>query len=208
MIPSIGPLRGGLSFAVLDMCRGLANAGVDVTLATTDDNGRAHLDIPLGVPLKRDGYCTWCFPRQTLHYCLSWPLTRWLIQNIRGFDCVHIHGVFSDPTVSAAALAFLNHVPYVLTPHGILMDWGREHRRPKLKRVSLVLIEGNILRAAAILHLTSEQEQHEIPAAMADLPSITVPLGIDLKPFEYLPPPGWLRSHYPKRDIGKLRGEW
>lgn len=196
VIPSVSMLRGGASAAVLDLCRGLAEEGVDVTLATTNDDGTGRSDVQLESPIKLNGYTTWYFNRQTRFYCFSWPLTRWLIDNVRYYDCVHIHSVFSYPPIPASVLAAHKNVPYIVTPHGILMAWGREHRRPVLKRISIKLIEKNILRGAAILHLTSEQERAEIPDVARSLPSIIIPLGIDLEPFAHKPPSGWLRSQY------------
>lgn len=196
VIPYVSLRRGGPSAFILDLCRGLSEAGVDVTLATTDDNGTGHLDVPLSIPIYHDGYTTWYFRRQTRLYYFSWPLTRWLRENVPGYDCVHIHTVFTYPTIPASVLAALNNMPYVVTTHGILMAWGREKRRPWLKRASIQLIERNVLRGAAIVHFTSEQEQNEIPFLAKHLPSVVIPLGIDLKPFLHLPPSGWLRSRY------------
>lgn len=194
--PSIGPLRGGLSTAVQQLCQGLAKAGTDVTLVTTDDNGTGRLDVDLGIPIAQDGYTAWYFSRQTELYCFSWPLTGWLSRNIHEYDCVHIHGVFSYVGMPASVLARINSVPYLITPHGILMSWGREHRRPMLKKLSLQSVEKNIFRGAAVIHYTSEQEKNEVPSLFRHIPSIITPLGIDLEPFLHLPSPGWLRSRF------------
>ena len=65
VIPSIGPLRGGPSVMMHALARGLSAAGVEVHVATTDDNGRDRLDVPLGVSVGEEGVTAWYFPRQT-----------------------------------------------------------------------------------------------------------------------------------------------
>jgi hypothetical protein len=76
VIPSVSPLRGGPSVLMHTLARGLNDAGVDVHIATTDDNGRDRLKVPLGVPVVKEGGTFWYFPRQIRFYTLSWPLGR------------------------------------------------------------------------------------------------------------------------------------
>lgn len=196
VIPSISLLKGGPTAAVLGLCKELARVGNDVTLVTTDEDEGGLLDVPLGIPVEKYGFTTLHFHRQTNFYCFSWPLTKWLAENIDNYDFVHVHAVFSYPTIPASLLAHHNKVPYVLTPHGILMAWGRETRKPWLKKASIRLVEKNILQHASILHYTSERERDEMPGFARQLKSAVIPLGIDMSPFAHLPPRGWLRSQY------------
>ncbi|MEO8053128.1 MAG: glycosyltransferase, partial [Acidobacteriota bacterium] len=62
---------------------------------------------------------------------------------------------------AAAICAKLAHVPYLIRPLGVLGKWGMQHRRPWLKKLSFWLIESHILRNAAGVHYTSEQESEE-----------------------------------------------
>ncbi len=39
VIPSVGPLRGGPSFAMRAIAGGLVKQGIEIHVATTDDNG-------------------------------------------------------------------------------------------------------------------------------------------------------------------------
>ena len=198
VIPSVGPQRGGPSQAVLDMVRGLAQAGVTVHLATTDDDGLGRLSVPLGRPVVEGGVTYWYFPRQTQFYTTSWPLTVWLWRHTTDYDLVHVHAVFSYSSLPAAFCAWRFGVPYVITPHGILRSWGVQNRRPLLKRLSLRLIERRILQHADLVHFTSEQERLEAVELGLRTPSAVIPLGIDLSLFEHLPAPGGFRCHYPQ----------
>ena len=198
VIPSVGPQRGGPSQAVLDMVRGLAQAGMTVHLATTDDDGLGRLSVPLGQPVVDDGVTCWYFPRQTRFYTTSWPLTTWLWHHVPDYDLVHVHAVFSYSSLPAAFCAWRAGVPYIITPHGILRSWGVQNRRPLLKRLSFRLIESRILRHAALAQFTSEQERLEAEELGVRTPSTVIPLGIDLSAFEHLPAAGTFRRRYPQ----------
>lgn len=160
----MGAKRGGMSRAALDMCRSLAQAGLSITLATTDDNG-AHerLPVPLGTTYNANGYDTIYFARQTLPYGISQPLLFWLNSQLRArkFDMVHVHGVFSFASDVPALVARIHGVPYVITPHGILCKWGMQHRRPALKQLFVRMLVGPNLEGAALLHFTTEMEECE-----------------------------------------------
>jgi glycosyltransferase involved in cell wall biosynthesis len=197
VIPSVGPLRGGPSVMVRTMARGLAHAGLEVHVAATDDNGHGRLDVPHAIPVVEDRVAYHFFPRQTRFYGVSWPLSRWLARHVRDYDLVHVHALFSFAAVPAAYWAALAGVPYVVRPLGTLNRWGMEHRRPWLKRLSFATIERRILRGAARIHYTSEQEQIEVVDLGVNRCQAMVPLGIDLTPFAELPPRGWLRERVP-----------
>lgn len=184
VIPSLGPARGGTSSAVLVIARGLAKAGVTVHVVTTDDDGRDHLAVPLNRPVQHDGVATWYFTRQTRFYTFSAPLTRWLVQHVVDFDVLHIHALFTYASIPAALIAQRRHIPYVVTPHGMLNRWGMGNRRPQLKRLSYSLIEQRILAGAAAIHYTSAQECKEAHTLGIQARAVVIPLGIEISGHE------------------------
>jgi len=158
---------------------------MDVVVVTTDDDGDdARLDVPLGVPVERNGVTHFFFRRDFVPYKISFGLARWLSSNIHRFDIVHIHALFSFASTAASVIARQKKIPYVIRPLGVLNQWGLEHRRPFLKRLSLRLIELPILRRAAAIHFTTEQERREAAAIGADVAvsrSFVVPIPVEVK---------------------------
>jgi glycosyltransferase involved in cell wall biosynthesis len=180
VIPSVGPQRGGPSVLMRTLARALSQAGMEVHVATTDDNGPGRLRVPLGVPQQEDGATFWYFPRQTRFYTFSWPLTRWLARHVREFDLVHIHALFSYAALPAALLARRAGVPYIVRPLGTLNRWGIENRRPWLKKLSFRLLESRILASAAGIHYTSEQELVEAGELGVSAHPIVIPNAVEL----------------------------
>jgi glycosyltransferase involved in cell wall biosynthesis len=167
------------------MTQALAEAGLEVHVATTDDNGLERLDVPCGVPLVDQGVVYNFFRRQQRPYTFSWPITPWLAHHVRAFDLVHIHGLFSYVVLPAAFWAGRLGVPYIVRPLGALCTWGMQYRRPRLKRLSLRLIERRVLAGSARVHYTSEQERSEAHELGIRSPSVVVPLGLDIEALHF-----------------------
>jgi glycosyltransferase involved in cell wall biosynthesis len=180
VIPSVGPERGGPSVLMRTLARALSQAGMQVHVATTDDNGPGRLRVPHGVPQQEDGATFWYFPRQTHFYTFSWPLTRWLARHVREFDLVHIHALFSYAALPAALLAHRAGVPYIVRPLGTLNRWGIENRRPWLKKLSYRILESRILASAAGIHYTSEQELVEAGELGVSANPLIIPNAVEL----------------------------
>ena len=188
VISSVGPQRGGPSFLMRTLARGLSQAGLEVHVATTDDNGAGRLSVPHGKPVHEGGATFWYFARQTRFYTFSWPLTKWLARHVREFDLVHIHGLFSYAALPAALLAHHARVPYLVRPLGTLNRWGIANRRPRLKRLSFRLLESRILAGAAGVHYTSQQELEEASDLGVSANPLIIPNAVDLPPREFRQP--------------------
>jgi glycosyltransferase involved in cell wall biosynthesis len=154
------------------MARSQAERGLEVHVATTDDNGSGRSEKPASLPMIRDSVKYWIFPRQTRFYTFSFPLTVWLWKHAADYDIIHIHALFSYSSIVAAACAKRACVPYLVRPLGTLNQWGMNYRRPWLKKLSFRLIESRILRHAAGVQYTSEQEAYE--ATQLGVPHISL----------------------------------
>src|SRR5713226_9064403 len=84
VIPSLSAKHGGPSAAMPVLARALIDAGVTVTIVTTDDDGPGmRANVPLGVEITdKDGARYLYFRKNADFYKFSWDLTRWLWQHI------------------------------------------------------------------------------------------------------------------------------
>lgn len=196
VIPSLSPTQGGPSFALPAMARALLNEGVEVEVATTDDDGPGQRLTLRSPSEERDGYRIWYFPKQTEFYKVSLPLAKWLREHASRFDLIHIHSVFSFSTIAAAKAAQRAGVPYLVRPLGVLNRWGMEQRRPWLKTWSFRLLDKPLLDHAAGIHFTSIQERDDASSLGLHSPAKILPLGFDLQEFDHLPSPASFHSAF------------
>lgn len=189
VIPSISPARGGPSTVVKQLAEGQAKAGIEVTVATTDDDGPQRRWQPAAETEQREGVLYRIFPRQSSFYSISLPMADWLNRGLRHFDAVHIHSLFSFPAAAAARAAIRNHVPFVVRPLGTLNAWGLGNRRPWLKRLSLRFVEIPILEGARAVHFTSDQEREEAAGLAIEHRPVVIP-----NPVEAATPAGCERN--------------
>lgn len=183
VIPSVSHSSGGPSKAIGQMERVLAESGVEVVTATTDDDGpHGRLDVSTGTAIACNGATRFYFPRQTGPYKASLPMLRWLRREVPGFDLVHVHALFSFAPVAAAWIARSSGVPYIIRPLGVLNRYGMVERRSRLKALSVGLLEGGLLRAAAAVHFTAEQERVEAETLGVPMRARVVALGIEPMP--------------------------
>jgi len=187
VIPSIAPVRGGPSQAVLAMVKALRDRGIDAEIVTTNDNGNEFLDVPLGDRIIYQDVPVWFLPRFTLpmkEFIFSADLTKWLWQHIRNYDLVHNHYLFSYASTCAGLFARINKVPYMVRTIGQLTPWALAQSRFK-KQVYTSLIERHNLNSARAIHCTASGEAQDVRKFGINTQTITLPLGV--KPPEILP---------------------
>lgn len=180
VIPAVADRYGGPSAALRGMTAALAERGMDVTVVTTDADGAGRLPVPLETRVVQGGVGYLYFARWGGgEYKFSWPMTRWLWRNVAGFDAVHVHALFSYPTLPACRSAHRAGVPYVLRPLGTLGAWGLAHR-PWKKAPYLALVERRNLRQAAAIHATSDAEARAVEALGYGDRTRVIPLGVEI----------------------------
>ncbi|MGB3137695.1 MAG: glycosyltransferase, partial [Nodosilinea sp.] len=188
IVPSISLVYGGPSQMVRGFAQGLAAAGAEVTVLTTNsngDSGQPPLEVPLGVPVQEESYTVRYFACSPWRrYKFSPGLLRWLYQHSREYDIAHIHALFSPLSTAAAAVARSRGLPYVLRPLGTL-DPADLQKKKHLKQLYGRLLEAPNIAGAAAMHFTSSIEaevSHRFGAAAADW---IIPLG--MQPPEVMP---------------------
>jgi glycosyltransferase involved in cell wall biosynthesis len=183
VVPSYLPAMryGGPIFAVHGLCRALVARGHHVEVFTTNVDGPIDSAVPLNDPVLLDGVHVRYFPSNILRR-LFWspPLARALHDDLAGFKVVHLHSVFLWPTWAAARFARNTHVPYLISPRGMMVKDLIERRNRFVKTAWIKLIEKRNLENAAAIHATSALEEQELRRFGFQLPPIAmVPNGID-----------------------------
>jgi glycosyltransferase involved in cell wall biosynthesis len=131
-----------------------------------DDDGRCFPWDWARVPMVRDLRC-------------SSGLARALHELAPTVDVIHDHGLWLMPNVDAGRAALLARKPFIVAPRGMLAPAALAFSRLK-KRVVWALLQGEVVRRAACIHATSEQEHDEIRDFGLNNPVAIVPNGIDL----------------------------
>ena len=168
----------------MDMCRALQRHAIHTLVATTDANGSDRLKVPLETPTLHHGQETIFFRCQWSEaFKYSRPLAQWLHENVRGFDLVHIHAIFSHASLAAGRAAFRANVPYLVRPLGSLAPWALRHHAWR-KHVLWRWAVKRFLRNAAAIHCTSDAEKQQVERVLDRCNAQVIPLGIELAPLD------------------------
>jgi glycosyltransferase involved in cell wall biosynthesis len=170
---------GGPPASIFGLCKGLQRAGVDVEVVTTTANGDSPLPASPPEGTEYDGipvrYAASAFPRRFFGARIREPLGA----AFERADVCHIHGIWNVPEWCASHLARARHLPYVVSPRGMLQP-AAVRRGEWRKAVAYRLLEHRNLRRASVLHATSEQEADALRDLDLGVPVAVVPNGVDL----------------------------
>jgi glycosyltransferase involved in cell wall biosynthesis len=172
---------GGTIWSVHGLCKALAARGHDVQVFTTSVDGDRDSDVPHGTPVEVDGVTVWYF-RSTRGRRIYWApeMAAALAERIGDCAVVHTHAIFLWPLWAAARAAHRAHVPYVVSPRGMLERDLVSRTSPLLKATWIAAIERHNLERAAAIHVTSAREADEAAAFGLRLPCLhEIPNGVE-----------------------------
>lgn len=179
VIPAVAPRYGGASHAVLTMCSALQTQGIEILIATTDADGNQKLPVALGEKTIYQDIATIFFTRQWSEaFKYSRPLAVWLERNVKNFDLVHIHAIFSHACVAPPLRAESAEFP---TSCAL---WGRSIRGASNKRAGASASSASRRQTDAdgsrphSLHTADEKLLAETGLGLTR--GVVVPEGIDL----------------------------
>jgi glycosyltransferase involved in cell wall biosynthesis len=194
VIPSLAARTGGPAVAAVEFARVASRAGIASTIFATEaaypaatSQGRPVerdelVEAPIDVPVQ-------LFPLGRPYRLSRSPeLRRALRREVARFDVVHVHSLYLAPQRDAGKEARRRRVPYVVSPHGALDPWLRRRGRLR-KALAGAAWQRRMLRRAAALHFTSEDEARLAGGIARGVPRFVVPIGIDVAAFAELPPP-------------------
>ncbi len=198
--PSYLPARryGGTIYATHGLCKALVELGHDVSVFTTNRDGDRAGTVRTLEPTCVDGVTVTYFPvnfPDRLYYSSA------MAQHLAGtggkFDIVHGHSLYLWPGWYASRFCARSEIPYVLSPHGMLVRSLVLKKNRLIKTLWLQLIERNNLRRVAALHFASRLEFDE--ARKLGLPIgryFITAHGVDMPPPTALP-----------KDLSRLASE-
>lgn len=174
----LDPVRdGGMVPSILGMTGALADRGGPITIVTPTPSRLGETPIPDGLTIRG--------PETDLEAM------------VRNAEVVHMHGLWQAHTRRGARIARAAKVPYLIAAHGMVEPWALRHKAWK-KKIYTALVEGKNLQRAACLHALSRPEIGHLRALAPRTPVCFIPNGVDLRPFEGLPPRSTLEKDYPE----------
>jgi glycosyltransferase involved in cell wall biosynthesis len=105
----------------------------------------------------------------------------------RGRFVVHVHGVWRPANVAACMFCRFHRLPYVISPHGMLLPGALERSRKK-KAVAVAAYVRRHLEKAAAVHVTSEAERDSVVAVAPRAQIEVIPWGIEIPAVDSLGP--------------------
>ena len=195
--------KGGVARAASLLARGQARIGADVSVFASSADVAGDLETREGedqggvsvhsFSIRRGSRLS--FPGAFLQACK---------ERMGEFDIIHIHGIWSFPGTWGALAARRGHVPYVISPQGMLNDWAMRFRAYKKIPYWYAVERHSVLRASWI-HFATEEERRQAQAWVGRQKSKVIPIGLDLREFAALPPRGEFRDRYRiPRDVPVL----
>lgn len=177
VIDRIDRRLGGAMQAVLTVCNYLAHTGVNVDCAASigegDDTGHLSREFTeVGSKLfKRKGLMA--------RYARAPDFEKWLSAEVRSYDLVEIHAIFSVFTWRAAEICHRAGIPYVVRPHGSLDPFDLNKHAVLKKLIGPLLIRRMLEKAAGVL-LTAPLEAERLVTYGAKVRKVVMPLPVAL----------------------------
>jgi len=182
VIPSVSERSGGPGQAIIPMCGSLAAKGIEVLLASTDD------DLPpqnrpggpkRGAITRYKNLPAIFFPIQLgASFKYSRPFAQWLNEHVSDYELVHIHAIFNHSSIAAARACRAKAIPYVVRPLGTLDPWSMKQKSLRKKVFWNAGVKAMLTSAAAI-HYTTQGEQQAVESSLGLNHGVVVPLGVE-----------------------------
>lgn len=168
VVPTYWPAvrYGGPIQSLRALCAAQRALGHEVVVATTSVDGPNDLRDREGAERDVDGVRVHYFP-VPLARRLYWSprMAAWLRANVREFEIVHLHSVFLWPTLAAARIAKRAHVPFVVSPRGMLVPELIRAKSKIVKNAWIRLFERRTLSESAAVIVSSRHEAEQLPLA-------------------------------------------
>lgn len=186
---------GGPTRSAATLCEGLARAGVDLTVLTTDANGDTRLDVALYEPQDVDGVNVIYYPLGSRFFFYAPELVKAIKAHVPHYDLVVIESLWLHSFGFTASVCRKLGIPYVVALRGKLMPWALQ-KKPLKKQLYMALSGNKHLNNAAALHCTIAEEEQAVKKLSLKAPTFVVANAVDLTNFEEMPQRGFFREKF------------
>lgn len=206
VIPSLRLSSGGPTESVSRLCESLNALGAPAEIATVASPGDEGVP-PSNTPVH-------AFPIAWPHALRRSPALRAFVEREAArFDVIHVHALWQWPGTYGRRASLLHHKPLIISPRGMLEPWSLQ-QSAGLKRIALHSWEGRNLRAADLLHATSEAEAAQFRTLGLTNESRVIPNGVNTVAAPPTRPPSpektllFLSRFHPKKGGDLLIRAW
>jgi len=189
---------GGVVRCVSQLCESMVKLKSQVTVLTTNANGKDLLPVHSTKAENVDGVEVFYYPITRIppqSYYYSPALAEACRQRISEFDIVVLQSLFSSFMGTAIKACREAGIPYILQPHGQLLPWSLRQKWLK-KQIFLTFFGKTYLNKAAALHCTVPSEAEAINQLGIIAPKFVIPNGVDCEHFANLPVRGIIRQRF------------
>lgn len=208
VVPNVSQEASGPSYSVPSLARALGRLEHDVALLSVlgpvlpPSPGFSHQVYPRALLLPR----LWRSP----------ALARALAREAQRCDVLHSHSLWVMPNIYPGRVSRPASTPLVVSPRGTLSPWALGHSRRR-KQLVWTLLQGRVVRAAACLHATAQEEYDDLRALGLKQPVCVIPNGVDVPSRSALDEPApaeagktllFLGRLHVKKGIDRLLRAW
>jgi glycosyltransferase involved in cell wall biosynthesis len=188
VIPSLAPEMGGPPRVALRLAAAQADLGHEVRVVTYSAHRPEEVLHALHVsPAEVRGVRLHTIAPGGLRELLWAPALAAFIAGLRDrCDVIHAHGVWEIAIVRAVRLARRLGKVGVVTPHGMVSDYGMR-QKPWKKALGLSLYARGLFESASFAHVLTATEQAEFNRYLPAARSRVVPNGVILGEFDSRP---------------------
>ena len=152
-------IYGGPIMSVSMLCEQLITAGCEIMVYTTTANGSNELPVTPNEPVNIDGVAVIYFKRITKdHTHFSPALLKFVWQNVKQYDVVHIQAWWNLVSVLSCLIAVWRKVPVVISARGTLSPYSFQNKNKGIKKVIHHLLTKPLFKRSHC-HVTTDREK-------------------------------------------------
>lgn len=114
---------GGPITASYNLSKEVSSLGVEVSVVSTDANGRERLNVVVDEFVQQDGIkIKYCY--EQIRTFFSFKMISSLYSDIKSSDILHVQAIYSYPTPLALIFAYFQNKNVLLSPRGSFSEWS------------------------------------------------------------------------------------